>query len=83
MKATWALQDAKHRFSEVVERARHDGPQCVTRRGKEAVIVLSVQDFQQLSAGQESLVTFFRQSPLVGEDTDLTRDSGGGREIEL
>lgn len=83
MKATWALQDAKNRFSEVVEQALHDGPQFVTRRGKEAVVVLSVQDFQQLSAGQGSLVTFLRQSPLVGEDIDLTRDTDGGREIEL
>lgn len=84
MKTTWALQDAKNRFSEVVEHALHEGPQFVTRRGKEAVVVLSVQDFQQLSAaGQGSLVTFFRQSPLVGEEIDLTRDTDSGREIEL
>lgn len=83
MKTTWALQDAKNRFSEVVEHALHDGPQFVTRRGKEAVVVLSVQDFQQLSAGQGGLVAFFRQSPLVGEDIDLTRDTDSGREIEL
>ncbi|ETX04572.1 MAG: hypothetical protein ETSY2_28055 [Candidatus Entotheonella gemina] len=83
MKAIWALQDAKNRFREVVEQAIHHDPQFVTRRGKEAMVVLSVQDFQQLSAGQDSLVTFFRQSPFVGEDIDLTRDTDRGREIGL
>lgn len=66
MKTIWALQDAKNRFSELVDHAVQDGPQIVTRRGKETVVVLSVQDFQKLAAAQGSLVTFFRQSPLVG-----------------
>lgn len=83
MKTVWALQDAKNRFSEVVEHALHEGPQFVTRRGKETVVVLSVQDFRQLSATHGSLVTFFRQSPLVGEELDLTRDANIGREIDL
>jgi antitoxin Phd len=83
MKTTWALQDAKNRFSELVEQALHDGPQVVTRRGKEAVVVLSVAAFQQLTAKQESLVTFFRHSPLVDTDLDLTRDADYGREVTL
>lgn len=83
MKTIWALQDAKNRFSELVDHAVRDGPQIVTRRGKETVVVLSVQDFRKLSAGQGSLVTFFRQSPLVGVELDLTRGVDYGREIEL
>ncbi len=83
MKTIWALQDAKNRFSELVDHAVQDGPQIVTRRGKETVVVLSVQDFQKLAAAQGSLVTFFRQSPLVGVDLDLTREVDYGREIEL
>ncbi len=83
MKAVWALQDAKNRFSELVEHAVQDGPQIVTRRGKETVIVLSVQDFQHLAAAQGSLVTFFRQSPLMGGGLDLTREEDYGREIAL
>ena len=30
----WQLQDAKNRFSEIVNKALRDGPQVVTRRGK-------------------------------------------------
>jgi antitoxin Phd len=39
MGKTWALQDAKNRFSEVVDRAMEDGPQLVTRHGREAVVM--------------------------------------------
>ena len=40
MRSSWALQDAKNRLSEVVERALHDGPQTITRRGKDTAVLL-------------------------------------------
>lgn len=40
---TWQLQDAKNRFSEVVQRARREGPQIVTLRGGQAAVVLSAE----------------------------------------
>jgi antitoxin Phd len=83
MKAVWALQDAKNRFSELVDQAVQEGPQIVTRRGKETVVVLSVQEFHKLTRAQESLVAFFRDSPLVGAELDLTRDTDTGREVDL
>ena len=83
MQAVWALQDAKNRFSELVEQAMQEGPQIVTRRGKETVVVLSIEAFRHLTTAQESLVAFFRQSPLVGAQLDLTRDADTGREVLL
>ncbi len=83
MQHTWALQDAKNRFSELVEQALHDGPQVVTRRGKETVVVLSVVAFQKLTAKQESLVTFLRNSPLAGVELDLERQADYGRKVAL
>ena len=47
--ATWQLQEAKNRLSEVVERALHEGPQTVTKRGKEAVVIVSADTFKRLS----------------------------------
>lgn len=41
----WKLQDAKARFSEVVRRARTEGPQRVTVHDKEAVVVVSAEEF--------------------------------------
>jgi antitoxin Phd len=45
----WSLQDAKNSFSAVVEAACKGTPQTVTKRGKPAVVVLSVADYEQLA----------------------------------
>lgn len=84
--ASWALQDAKAHFSDVVEQARSKGPQTVTRRGQAAVMVVAVEQFRQLTRrkGQEALTTFFRQSPLAELDPDwLVRSRDAGREVPL
>lgn len=43
----WSLQDAKNKFSEVVNAANSGSPQIVTRRGVPAAVVLSIKDFNQ------------------------------------
>lgn len=45
----WTLQDAKNRFSAVVDAALAGEPQEVSRRGKPAVVVLSMQDYQRMT----------------------------------
>ncbi len=79
----WQLQEAKNRFSEVVNRALTEGPQTVTRHGEEIVVVLSKADYNRLKKSQGSLVEFFRQSPLVVVDIDLERDQSLPRDIDL
>ena len=59
----WALQDAKNRFSEVVQRARREGPQTVTIRGERAAIVLSAVDYDALVANRPSLVDDLLSGP--------------------
>jgi len=44
----WPLQDAKNRFSSVVDAAIAGDPQRVTRRGKPAVVVLAVAEYERL-----------------------------------
>ncbi len=82
----WQLQTAKARFSEVFRRAREEGPQLITRQGKDAVVILPVEDFQQLvdrAREPKSLVRFFAESPLVGLDLNLERDADRGRDVKL
>ena len=79
----WQLQDAKNRFSEVVNKALKDGPQTVTRHGEEIVVILSKAEYNRLLKSQTSLLDFFRQSPLVGIDLDLERDQSLPRDIDL
>lgn len=52
----WQLQEAKARLSEVVRRAVDDGPQHVSVRGEPAVVVLSEQDYRQLTSKRPSIV---------------------------
>lgn len=47
----WSLQDAKNRFSAVVDAALAGRPQEVSRRGKPAVVVLSAEEYRRLVAG--------------------------------
>ena len=79
----WKLEDAKARFSEVVRRAHRQGPQYVTVRGKPAVVVIDVDDFEHLMPAQNrvALVDFLQS--LYVEGFDLERDKDTGRESPL
>src|SRR5579862_2758125 len=82
----WQLQSAKAKFSELFRRTRTEGPQRITRQGKEAVVMVAEEHYQRLvgKAHQpKSLVQFFRTSPLMGVDLHLERDRDPGRNIEL
>ncbi len=78
----WQLQTAKNQLSEVVDTAIRAGPQMITRRGVEAVVVLSVEEYRKLKKRKTNLVDFFRSSPLVGVELDLERDRDTGRELD-
>jgi prevent-host-death family protein len=85
-KRDWQVQTAKAQFSEVFRRARAEGPQRITRQGKEGVVMLSDEQYHRLlmkSRQPKSIVQFFRESPLVGVELDLERDKDTGRDIEL
>jgi antitoxin Phd len=82
----WQVQTAKARFSEVFRLARAEGPQRITRQGKEGVVMISDELYQRLtvtSRQPKSLVQFFRESPLVGVKLDLERDKDAGCDIAL
>jgi antitoxin Phd len=78
---TWQLQDAKSRFSEVVALSVSEGPQMVTRRGEEAVVILSVQEYRSL-IGASSLMKLLLNAPK-GEPLDITRSDERVRGIDL
>lgn len=80
----WRLQDAKARFSEVVRRARTEGPQRVTVRGRDAVVVISAEELDRLlppKSGTLPFVAFLESLSVDG--LDLTRDRDTGRDTAL
>jgi antitoxin Phd len=82
----WQLQTAKARFSEVFRRARAEGPQYVTRQGKEAVVIVPEEEFERLTGRTRqprSLVLFFAESPLAEVELNLTHKPDYGRKVKL
>src|SRR6266478_5393208 len=61
----WLLQDAKARFSELVRRVRSEGPQHVTVHGRDAVVVVSAEEFRRLTGGMtgQALIDALQASP--------------------
>lgn len=82
-KDEWQLQEAKNRLSRVVDAARCGRPQTITLRGTPAAVVLSFEQYQELTRPRTPLSDFFRHSPLRNVELDLERSHDLGREVEL
>ena len=80
---TWQLKDARANFSTLVDKAISDGPQMVTRNGKKAVVVVSMEEWMRRERCRDDLVDFFANSPLREEAIDLERQRDFPREIEF
>ena len=80
---TWQLQDAKSKFSQLVDNAMKNQPQFVTKHGNNAVVVLSFEDYKKMIKPKTTLVSFFQNSPLTEIDLDLSRNKDLPRDIEL
>ncbi len=78
---TWQLQDAKSRFSEMVDLSLSEGPQMVTRRGHEAVVVLSAHEYRRL-CGEPSVLDLLLKAPR-GEPLNVERSREAVRDIAL
>ena len=81
----WRLQDAKARFSEVVKRAREQGPQRVTLHGKDAVVIVSAESYDRerdRHTGRR-LVEALAASPLADIMIERPFVSGPVRDVEV
>jgi len=81
----WKLQDAKARFSEVVREAQQRGPQLVTVHGRDAVVILSAQDYARLAptVAKPGLHALLSVSPLRDLDFEHGSIRPPVREVEL
>lgn len=81
--AAWSVAEAKARLSEVIERARNEGPQAITRNGRPAVVMVSSEEWARRIGRKGSLAEFFATSPLPGSGLEIERPKDGAREIDL
>lgn len=84
----WQLQEAKNKLSKVVQDAQVSGPQVISVRGKEMVVVLSMEQYRRLTGKQGSLkrgslISFLKASPWVDVELDIERSKDIGREVSL
>jgi len=85
-RSKWPLQDAKARFSELVKRAREQGPQHVSVRGAPAVVVVSEEEFARLTWRHPSIVDHILEgAPWPDDVVDAinTRPRDIGRNVAL
>ena len=78
---TWQLQEAKSKFSKLIDEVLEGGYHTITRNGHPVVIVISQRDFEQYLRSKDTLIDFFKRAPDF--DIDLTRDKDTGRDIDL
>ena len=81
--ASWRLQDAKARFSEVCRLAAERGPQLITRQGRETVIVILESELSGLASRKKSKSLWELFEPLAGSGLVIERDKSLPREIDL
>ena len=80
---TWTVVEAKAKFSEVVDKARVNGPQTITKNGRVAVVVVSAEEWERKTRRLGNLAEFFAESPLRNSALDVARTKDGPREIDL
>ena len=86
MPRTWAIQDAKARLSEVVERAQRGEVQVLTKHGKKTAVVLSFEDYARLTGVKRTLWEVLRPGPVFENDEIeqlFVRDRSVGKDVRF
>jgi prevent-host-death family protein len=84
MKAsTWTVADAKAKLSEVINLARSQGPQTITRNGRTAVVVVAAEEWARKSRRSGNLAEFFAASPLRKSGVTMPPRADRPRKLEL
>lgn len=83
----WQVQEAKQKFSELVDRALDEGPQVVTRHGREVVVLVEIEQYREMTGERPKKMDFkeFLLSGPIWEtiDEDIVRSTELPREIDF
>lgn len=69
---TWQLQEAKNKLSEVVDTSLRQGPQIISRRGRNTAVVISYEDYQRYIAPKKGLKKTLLSSGL--DELNISRN---------
>lgn len=79
----WTVAEAKAKFSELIESARSNGPQTITKNGRTAAVVVSPEEWQRKTERVGTLADFFAASPLRNSGLRIKRSKQAPRPIKL
>ena len=79
----WTVAEAKARFSEIIERAKLEGPQTITKRGRTAAVVVAAEEWERKTKRAGNLAEFFAASPLSGSNLRVRRLKTQAKKINL
>jgi len=79
----WTVAEAKAKFSEVIDKAKIEGPQTVTRNGRTAVVIVAAEEWERKTKRKGNLAEFFAASPLRGSEIRIKRLAGSPRRADL
>ena len=79
----WTVAEAKAKFSAVIDQAQAQGPQTITRNGRDAVVIVAAQEWERKTKRSGNLAEFFATSPLRGSKLKTRRLRHGLRAANL
>lgn len=81
--ATWQIQQAKTKLSELIELAQREGPQTITKHGKPSAMILSMDEYESMRRNKPTLIEFLLDEGPRFDDLDIERSKDVGREVDL
>ena len=72
----WEIQEARARFSELINRTLKEGPQTVTRYGEPVAVIVAAEEYRRMRSRGRSLKALLARAPLQGVEIRRSCDSG-------
>ena len=79
----WTVAEAKAKFSEVIDHAKSQGPQTITRNGRTTAVIVAAEEWERKTKRKGNLAEFFATSPLRESGLKLKRVNGKLRRVVL
>ncbi len=80
---TWTVAEAKAKFSELLEKAKSEGPQKISKHGRTTAVVVAAETWERKAERKGNLAEFLMSSPLRGPGTKTRKLSGRLRKLDL
>ncbi len=78
----WQLHEAKNKLSHLIDVAMEGKPQCITKRGEEAVVIISMKEYKKMTKPKLSLNKFLLKGAKI-DDFVVERVTGKVRKLDV